>query len=491
MELQFEKQDISCLRRITGDTVIGEVTQEVRLPEEMPDASCVVAVWGQVLLRSKEWRTGGMTVSGGVMAWVLYSTEENEKLQCVDAWLPFQMKWDFPDPGRDGRICAWGHLQSIDARCASARKLMLRANAAVCGNAYVKDMLPIPQVGELPEDVQIQTPTYPMCFMKEVGEHGFSVEETLAAPQMDTCVYYTVEPAITEQRVMGDKLVFRGNAKVHMLCMKDGKMESWDGELPFSQFCDLERSFEQEAQGYLVPAVTSMEIEKTEDGSCVFKCGITCQYMITERKMLALPEDSFSTQRALKLRQAELEIPCVLQQHSHNLPMNCTLSCQCARIIDGTVCPGSGMYDAGENSYILPLRGQLLYADQQGKIRCESCNWEEKLPMSADGGVHPKMYEEILSSHWSLSPDGGQLHGEIMLWEMTDMLSPMEVITGIELGEMEKKDPNRPSLILRRLGQESLWDVAKSCRTTVSAIQNANGLDTDPTTDKMLIIPIS
>ena len=491
MELQFEKQDISCLRRIAGETATGELTQELRLPEEMPDASCVVATWGQVLLRGKEWRSGGMNVSGGVMVWVLYGTEENEKLQCVDVWLPFQMKWDFPDPGRDGRICAWGYLQSVDARCASARKLVVRANASICGNAYIKDTLEIPQVGELPEDVQIQMPTYPMRFMQEAGEHGFSLEETLAVPQMDSCVHYSVEPMITEQRVMGDKLVFRGNAKVHMLYMKDEKMENWDGELPFSQFCDLEHNYEQEAEGYLVPAVTSMEIEKTQDGSYMLKCGITCQYMITDRKMLTLPEDSFSTKRALQMRQTELEIPCILQQHNHSLSINCALPCEGAQIIDGTVYVGAGTYNVEENSYIIPLRGQLLYADHQGKIRCESCNWEEKFPMAADDCVRPGMYEEIVDSHWSLSPDGGQFRGEMILKEMTDMLSSMEVVTGIELGEMEKKDPNRPSLILRRLGQESLWDVAKSCRTTVSAIQNANDLGDDCPQNKMLIIPIS
>ena len=66
-----------------------------------------------------------------------------------------------------------------------------------------------------------------------------------------------------------------------------------------------------------------------------------------------------------------------------------------------------------------------------------------------------------------------------------------QVVTGIELGEKTEKDPNRPSLILRRMGEEGLWEVAKSCHTTVAAIQNANNLTTEPTENTMLIIPIS
>ena len=490
MELEFEKQELSCLQKVTGETVTGEQTLEVRLPEGMPDASSVVATWGQVLLRGKEWRSGGMYVSGGVMAWVLYSAEDGT-LHSVDAWLPFQMKWDFPDPGRDGRIYAWGCLQSIDARCLSARKLMLRTNVTLCGNAYVKSLLPLPAVGEVPEDIQLKMPAYPVRLIKEVGEHTFLLEEALPAPETEGCIYYTVTPTVTEQRVMGDKLVFRGNAKIHMLCKKDGIPEAWDGEVPFSQFCDLEGNYEQDATACLIPAVTAMELQKEEDGSLLLKCGITCQYVITDRKLLLLPEDGYSTQRDVKLSKMEAEIPCVLQQEHYELPVGCSLPCGGTRMLDGMVYPGHGIHDKEENCYVMPLWGQLLYIDPEGQVRCDSCRWEEKMPMHTADGVRPGIFGEMENCRWELTPDGGEMRGEMRLQELTDTISRMPVLAGMEVGELTKKDPARPSLILRRLGQESLWDVAKSCRTTVSAIQDANTLTDECAPNKMLIIPIS
>ena len=490
MELEFEKQEISCMRKVTGDTVTGEQTQEVRLPEGMPDASAVVATWGQVLLRGKEWRSGGMHISGGVMAWVLYSAEDGT-LHSVDAWLPFQMKWDFPDPGRDGRICAWGCLQSMDARCLSARKLMVRTNVTLCGNAYVKSLFPLPTVGQLPEDIQLKMPTYPVRLVKEVGEHTFSLEEMLSVPEMEGCIYYCVNPTITEQRIMGDKLVFRGSAKIHMLCKKDGNPETWDGELPISQFCDLEDHYEQDATACLIPAVTAMELEKEGDGGLLLKCGITCQYVITDRKLLTLPEDGYSTQRDVKLSKTEAEMPCVLQQENYNLPVGCKVPCEGARMLDGMVYPGHGVHDKEENCFCLPLWGQLLYTDPEGKMKCDSCRWEEKIPMYVADSVRPGVFGEMENCRWELTPDGGEMRGEMRLQELTDGVTRMPIITGVSVGEMTKKDPNRPSLILRRLGQESLWDVAKSCRTTVSAIQNANDITDDCAPNQMLIIPIN
>ena len=111
--------------------------------------------------------------------------------------------------------------------------------------------------------------------------------------------------------------------------------------------------------------------------------------------------------------------------------------------------------------------------------------------MPADNYVRPGIFGEMESFRWNLTPDGGELRGQMRLQELTDTVSLMPVLTGFEVGEMAKKDPNRPSLILRRLGRDSLWDVAKSCRTTVSAIQNANDITDDCAPNQMLIIPIN
>ena len=51
----------------------------------------------------------------------------------------------------------------------------------------------------------------------------------------------------------------------------------------------------------------------------------------------------------------------------------------------------------------------------------------------------------------------------------------------------------RPSLIIRTAEEgTSLWDLAKSCRTTEAAIRMANHLETDRLTeDMLLLLPVS
>ena len=84
MELQFHKNVFPCLQRVCREVQNQEQTQEVRLTDGMPDIGSVLGAWGQVLMRGKEWRGGGMNMSGGVMVWVLYAPEDGGQPQCVE-----------------------------------------------------------------------------------------------------------------------------------------------------------------------------------------------------------------------------------------------------------------------------------------------------------------------------------------------------------------------------------------------------------------------
>ena len=59
------------------------------------------------------------------------------------------------------------------------------------------------------------------------------------------------------------------------------------------------------------------------------------------------------------------------------------------------------------------------------------------------------------------------------------------------MGELRQPDSNRPSVILRRAGEDSLWQIAKTTGSTVDAIRSANALEQEPNPDRLLLIPIA
>ena len=79
---------------------------------------------------------------------------------------------------------------------------------------------------------------------------------------------------------------------------------------------------------------------------------------------------------------------------------------------------------------------------------------------------------------------------EIPLELVTTGYTQIPMVTGLQLGDARKPDPNRPSLILKRVGTDGLWEIAKSTGSTMEAIRKANGIRQEPEPGQMLLIPV-
>ena len=68
--------------------------------------------------------------------------------------------------------------------------------------------------------------------------------------------------------------------------------------------------------------------------------------------------------------------------------------------------------------------------------------------------------------------------------------SGISAVSGVDIGEEIKQDPTRPSVVLRRAGDSTLWDIAKEYGSTMEAIRSANGLQSEPVANQMLLVPL-
>ncbi len=498
MELQFHKQSCRCMGKIKRQQQNQEQTQELRLPDGMPDIGSVLAAWGQVLLRGKEWRSGGMNVSGGVMAWVLYAPEDGGEVQCVESWIPFQMKWDFEDTQRDGFIQAQCLLRSIDARTTSARKMMLRANVGVLAEAMVPSEAELYVPGEVPEDVQLLTKTYPMRLPREAGEKAFELEEELmlpaSVPAIAQIVHYSFQPELIDQKVMAGKVVFRGAGLLHLLYKgEDGALYSWDFEVPFSQYGELDGEYEQDATASVLPVLTALELEHTPSGKLLLKCGMAAQYLVYDRELVGIVEDAYSTKYSLMPQWESLKMPVVLDEESQTLHPEVTAEAEGNRVAEVVCYHDHAGVMPGENGAEIFTDGyfQMLYYDADGALRSITPRWEEKweLPMDENGAVEA-LAVATGKPMVTLGAGNATLRCDVRLHAVIHAQQGLNMAAGLVVGDALPAEADRPSLILCRAGNNGLWNIAKKCRSTVDAIQKANGLDTEPAPDRLLLIPI-
>lgn len=494
MEFQFQETGCEYLRSLVCETVNTEQTQEVRLPEAMPDVGRVLAAWGQPLVRSKEWRSNAVGVSGGVMAWVLYAPEDSSGPRSLEAWLPFQLRWDLPDSQRDGILRIGCQLTGMDARSLSARKLMLRAQIGLWVEALEPAAAAMFAPEQVPGDLQLLEKTFPVTLAREAGEKTFSLDEEFPLPSdwvgPEKLIRYSLHPELTDWKLLGNKGVFRGTVLGHALVRcRDGQLRDWDFEVPFSQYGELDREYGEGAQLAVEPNVTNLEMELSENGMLRLKAGLVGQYLVYDRVPVRAVTDAYSTNREVRQEITVLRLPAVLDMGTALVTAEKDLGPEEGNLLDlsfGPACPRD--YREGEG-WQLELTGsfQTLEEKPEGSLRGETVRWEGNSVLNGDREA--QLWAQCRVSGRP-KRTGGTLRCDMQLCHRVTADTDIPMVSSLFLGEEKTPDPNRPSLVVRRAGEASLWELAKTAGTTVSAIRDANGLAGEPEPDQMLLIPV-
>lgn len=495
MDMKFESEEIRFLRPVVWEEQRQEQTQEIRLTDDLPDAGRVLGCWGQCILRSKEWRSGAMAASGGVMTWTLYAPEDGSEPRCVESWVPFQIKWSFPPTDTDGLMSVCCGLHCADARVVSARKLMLRVSVNALGIGTCGEEAAVFTAGEVPEDVQLLRSTYPVTVPVEAGEKALQIDEELELPgdgQERKLLRCLMNPRLQEQRIIGDRLVFRGNAKLNLLLSENGKIRSENLDVPFSAFSDLDREYDGDGTAQIDLAVTGLEAEITEEGRLRLKAGLAAQYILWSRKMLDIVEDAWSHLRDIRLQQQILMLPALLEHRVEN----CTSVGKVHQnmvMVDGLCLADSvsKLMEDGKMVLTLPANVQILCRDENGSLQGTNVQMQGRILFDQEEGnlVCPSPVEAG-PVQTSANGQDMEVRCDLSVPIRTVSGQGITMVSGMELGETRPADPDRPCVILRRNTGETLWEMAKAGGSTVEAIREANGLAEEPEAGRMILIPV-
>ena len=495
MELPFEKKTERFWQQKLYAPVMREESQELRLPESMPDVGRVIAAWGQPVLRGKQWRDDHITIEGGVMVWVLYHPEDGSGPRRVESWLPFRVRLDHSHSGADGIIRAESVLCSADARSISARKLMLRCQVGLMVQTMVPKEAELYSPGTMPEDVQILERVYPMVLTRETGEKTFLADEQLSLPQGAAqparILYSRLCPRVTEQKVLNSRAVFRGVGELHLLCQDEGeKLFSLDLEVPFAQYLDLEGEYGEGAEVSNLLGVTSLETDCAEGGIRV-RCGLVSQYIVSAPTVIRCAADAYSPDRELELVEQEVQLPAWLDEQVRQIQMEERLAGDEVPI-DAIFFPDLPMVTRQSGGSQIHFGGtfQTLCQGADGSLTGKTLRTGRDISMAGECDTIPCTWlrggttARREGTGWTVE---ARMEGEIF----SVCTKPIGMVTGIRASEQKAPDPDRPSIIVRsRKAEETLWDIAKYCGSTVSAIQRLNKLESEPEENRLLLIPV-
>lgn len=498
MQINFVKKAMRCMRPILTQVQSQEQTQELKLPDGYPDVGKILGCWGQVVLRGKEWRRSSMSASGGVMAWVMYLPEDGTEPRVLDGWMPFQNRWELPENADDGLMCVMPQLSELDARNISARKIILRAGVDLLGQAMQEVSVDTTIAGDVPEDVQLLTRNYPVELAIEAGERQVRIEETIDIPsdkpEISRVISYELIPSVTEQKVLANRLVFRGAALLKLRYLSEGgSIQLWTYEIPFSDYTELNQDYDVSASAWIMPVVTALEVDILDNKQLQVRGGIAAQYTIFDRMMLPITQDAYSPYRDMDVQTEQLQLPVLLDKSELELPVNPVLQGEVQQVMDTDIRCRHPYLSSDEERMGICMTGhcQIVYRDGEGNLQSENLRFEQSIPFTgASGNILSLWAGSLRASTYTQNVDELTVKADCPITALSYSADSIPMVTGLELGEKKEADPNRPSLILKRAGEEDLWSMAKKYGSTVDAIRAANQLTEDPQEGMLLLVPV-
>lgn len=492
-ELDLKFRDISSCEAAEDLVVTHEESTETAIPEYCPDLARIVDTAGQIRIRDKSVNDGKLTVSGSIRVSVLYTSEESAGLRTLSLTLPFSCKVD--DKRGCQMIAVDSRLLLLEVKMLGSRKLYARAlpEFRVRGWRKVSHRICV-GAGEC-EGLQVRRCQITLPLMTDVWERECSFAQEIPPEngQSESCDLLLDRTflRINSCQQFGNKLVVKGDAILSLLCRSD-TLECRQMTLPFSQIIDGEE-LPDGAEFCCTAQIMEHEIHpvRTEAGNGF---GVTVRMMLFFQTYTQFPADFvtdlYSTRCEMQTCQEEAVITVARQPEELRRDVTQRLEGAGAFVyLTDADCTQAelGTAEGDRPALHTTVHMKILYLDESGTpvIAERSAEVSAELgqiPTSYRVSVEPETMQRMGSGYEVRIPVSFRLHQE--------STENMTAVTSAQLlGEIDRSAT--PSLILRRMGEgETLWDLAKQCRTEEQAILAANGLAQESDiSDQMLLIP--
>lgn len=493
LKLEFLTEVMEYLRPVLRETKTVEETAEAIIPDSCPDVSEILYTGGLSFLRGKELGEGSAAVSMGVSASVLAQPDGRAEPEVVEVYIPLSLRMEHPMLKPGLLSCVQVQLRRLDSHMVNPRKVLVRATVAVTMWVWENCREEHPTAASVP-DVELLEKKEPLKLLTTMGEKNYTVEDAVRLnPEGGGKVLadYQIEITHTDARLTGTRAVLKGNAEITALYLNEaGTLETGRAQLPFSQYIDLGDCRETD-ELRLSSCLTGAEVELSADGGGL---NVTLQ-MLSRAEVWATQElsylgDLYAIQGQAVPEWENRSYESLLDRQYFAPVGRGSLAGGGDQAVHLTCMPGELSHTrAGEmTEFTLPVNVQVL-SRQEDRLRGGNVRVNLTCTTQAAQGCRFEAEVEELTAAASPGADGMDVKVTGTLCISTYGLSEIQEIAGGEVVEMEQQK-DRPGLIIRRPApQESLWDIAKQYRTTMAAIEKANGLVGEPGVDTLLLIP--
>lgn len=503
MELGLSKKTIRHFITVMDTVKYCEETMETIVPDSLPDAVRVLETQGVVMIRDKELSDGRATVSGVVELTAVYAPEGEGTAKKITQTIPFKASCDGGDVDTECELVAQAQLVNGEMRLLNPRKMLGRVNVAVAFAVYAPRETEITESVESTQNLETLMTSVKLAPVISVSERTVSLSDDLelgggkGAAEEILASRVSIVPG--ECKFVGAKGVVKGNVGLDVLYLtaEDGSAASAYFELPFTQIIELDRE-PVDAMAQVEFSLTGYSVELNENSAgrgIAAAFYITAQTVVSEQREVTVLEDLYSTAADTDVSRVSREVTSGKSCGQVRRSIRETIETDTAAISVASVKADVNSVGVDATASPAVLSGKLtalvLYVDENNMLKGveEQFTIEAEAPLEEGQSIcSVKAYVE--PGAYALPMAGGvELRLELVFDYCVCSCGSVTMVESAKV--LDERTGDMPSVVLRSVHGERLWDVAKEYRACPDAIAAINAVqgDTLPDDGRLLLIP--
>lgn len=477
------------------------------LPDYYPDIAAVLKCTLKPVVQSKQLSADRLIVDGIVTIQVLYLDEARLCVISCEFAKPFTSSLNVKAGAINPAISVNAKTEYVNCRAVSPRRL------DVHGAFTVKLKMTADGGGEVVSNINGDT----MYTRRNVlaysvpglsAEKSFTVSEVLELgekqPAAQALIRGDAVPVLNDCRVMANKIIIKGILMLNCLYVSDianGDTHKTRYEIPFSQIIDIEGLDEEwQCKVGLYITASDMHISSNQSGEgrlfeVNFKLTACVQCYRTE--MAEVVTDAYSSSCPIQCESKRLDTRHLIDIRRDNPVVRETFDMPAenvAKIVDiwCEAVPVSEQCEGGVSNIEGRLMIYMLAKDENGIVSFYERPADFKLSFE-DNCTSVSSDIAVTRVDYSMT---GQNQVEIKAQLDVDRCcfvdDSMIAVTSVTVNENTPFPSEKAALkIYFAKSGESVWEVAKSCHTSMDAVIEENALNGDVLDkDTMLLVPL-
>lgn len=496
MEVNLKREAIQYCTPVYSDTLSREETLETVVSDTLPDIARILDVDAAVYLRSKTLQQGSIRIEGSIRGTVLYIGEDSERLQKIETELPVVFSAEAEGAEDTDTMAANVCVSSADAKLLNPRKIQFRAGVCAAVVVYRSVTAELPAEAEQTPGLYTLTDTKTVSFLSGVEEKSFLVSDEAelpaGCPPMEKLLGYSHTESVDELKQVGGKMILQGTVRLDTLYLAagDDAPQHQIFRIPFSQILDIANGKAELSTVILTSGGCYLEPLSGSDGitSLHLELHLCAQTLCRSETEIRYIADAYSLKSTCRLKTDTVRTlgaarPAVLRQSVRE-----TLETPDSpkEIVYARVT--AAFPTCAENGISENICVRVLYRTQRGSLSSMS----RVLTLTFENGESTGMTLPETARFGEIYAAAGdnavELRCPVELSINAAAASEFTYVSEMELEENEMtEETERPSLIVIRLGEESLWTVAKKFGSTRELIESANPGPVNP--GDLILIP--